>query len=429
MADQNLNQEQHREEDFRRRPAPRQRKKKHSAAPAVAIFVGILMLAVILLVITGIFGSRSPDTVPTARQEEGVVTIAAVGDIHMNEALMQAARTDANDYDFSNSFLGVADVLVGSDITVGNLECSFSGPDSVDKEAWAPDSLAGTLSGLGFDVLQTANSYAITGGLEGLTRSMEVVESAQMQPVGTSVSKKDYKENHGIVEVEANGMRVVFVAFTKGLNNMSLPEGTDYAVNLLYEDYDTNYSKIATDDIVEVMKAARQRNPDVLIALVHWGAEYEPSQSETQEKIADLLIQEGADAIIGSHSHFVGALETRTAVTKDDEARTALVAYDLGDFYSAPEKPGQQQSIVLQLEFTRDKRGNVTLTNSRYTPVYQVYNPDSTVAQYQVWDARLAMELYEQGYIRRVSREDYDAIAQAITEIAQAVNPETPEES
>ena len=84
---------------------------------------------------------------------------------------------------------------------------------------------------------------------------------------------------------------------------------------------------------------------------------------------------------------------------------------------------------MLQLEFTRDKRGNVTLTNSRYTPVYQVYNPDSTVAQYQVWDARLAMELYEQGYIRRVSREDYDAIAQAITEIAQAVNPETPEES
>ena len=195
MADQNLNQEQHREEDFRRRPAPRQRKKKHSAAPAVAIFVGILMLAVILLVITGIFGSHSPDTVSTAQQEEGVVTIAAVGDIHMNEALMQAARTDANDYDFSNSFLGVADVLVGSDITVGNLECSFAGPDSVDKDAWAPDSLAGTLSGLGFDVLQTANSYAITGGLEGLTRSMEVVESAQMQPVGTSVSKKDYKEN------------------------------------------------------------------------------------------------------------------------------------------------------------------------------------------------------------------------------------------
>lgn len=406
---------------------PRRRRRKRSAAAVVVLIELILLVAAVLLVIWSIAGNDSAASADTV-QQEGVVTIAAVGDIHMEPALMDDARTEANNYDFSPSFLGVADLTVNADITVGNLECSFAGPESMDKEGWAPDGLSGTLSGLGFDVLQTANSYAITGGIGGLERTMQIVESAQMQTVGTARSKKEFKDTHGIAEREVNGMRVVFVAFTKGLNNMSLPEDTEYAVNLLYEDYDTNYAQVATEEIQTVMAAARKRNPDVLIALVHWGVEGDAARSDTQEEIADLLVREGADAIIGSHSHLVGEFETRTVTTEDGEERSAFIAYDLGDFYSASEKTEQRQSILLQLEFTRDKRGNTELSKVGYVPLYRVDAPDSTVARYQIWDARLAMELYEEGYVQRVSREDYDAIAQAVTQVADTVDPEPEEE-
>ena len=249
-----------------------------------------------------------------------------------------------------------------------------------------------------------------------------------MQTVGTSLSKKDYRDDHGIAEVEVNGMRVVFVAFTKGLNNMSLPEGNDYAVNLLYEDYDTNYSELAEDEIRDVMQAAQKRNPDVLIALVHWGVEGDDEHSEVQEKVADILIEEGADAIIGSHSHMVGGFETRTVITEDDEERSGFVAYDLGDFYTASDKNGSNQSLLLQLKFTRDRRGNTELSSISYVPLYRTDDAEGAGMRFQVWDARLAMELYEQGYVQRVSREEYDAMAAAVEDITEIVAaPEEPE--
>lgn len=57
-------------------------------------------------------------------------------------------------------------------------------------------------------------------------------------------------------------------------------------MNLLYEDYDTNYTQVATAQIESVMAAARKHSPDVLIALVHWGAEDDSQHSQTQERIA-----------------------------------------------------------------------------------------------------------------------------------------------
>ncbi len=110
-------------------------------------------------------------------------------------------------------------------MTVGNLECTFAGPEQTDLDGWAPDNLAGTLSGLGFDLLQTANSYSIAGGLDGLKRTMETVTAAQMQYAGTSPDKKSYRKDYGIAEFETGGMRIVFVAFTKGLGNLCLPDG------------------------------------------------------------------------------------------------------------------------------------------------------------------------------------------------------------
>ena len=193
---------------------------------------------------------------------------------------------------------------------------------------------------------------------------METVTAAKMQYAGTSPDKKSYKKDYGIAEFESGGMRIVFVAFTKGLGNLRLPDGAEYAVNLLYEDYDTNYTQVATAQIESVMAAARKHSPDVLIALVHWGAEDDSQHSQTQERIADLLVANGADVILGSHSHQPGPIETRTATDENGDEHTALVAYDLGDFYTASDKSARQ-GIVLQLEFTKDKRGSVQLTKQR----------------------------------------------------------------
>ncbi len=405
--------------------SPRQdTRRKRSPVSTLFLLLGILLVAVAVVFAVRSLTGRSDGAAPV-QSGDGSVTITAVGDIHMDSSLLRDAQA-GGDYDFAPAFFGVASLLADADVTVGNLECTFAGPEQTDLDGWAPDNLAGTLSGLGFDLLQTANSYSIAGGLDGLQRTMETVTAAKMQYAGTSPDKKSYKKDYGIAEFESGGMRIVFVAFTKGLGNLRLPDGAEYAVNLLYEDYDTNYTQVATAQIESVMAAARKHSPDVLIALVHWGAEDDSQHSQTQERIADLLVANGADVILGSHSHQPGPIETRTATDENGDEHTALVAYDLGDFYTASDKSARQ-GIVLQLEFTKDKRGSVQLTKQDYTSLYRTTDAAGD-PQYQVWDAALAKKLYEQGYVGRISEADYAQLDQTVAAIQASVEPKEEKE-
>ena len=99
------------------------------------------------------------------------------------------------------------------------------------------------------------------------------------------------------------------MAFTKGLGGKGLPSGSENCVNLLYEDYYTNYQKIATDSIKKILKNVESEDPDLTIALLHWGSEFNDTISDSQKSIASLMLKNGVDAIIGTHSHMVHQIE------------------------------------------------------------------------------------------------------------------------
>jgi poly-gamma-glutamate synthesis protein (capsule biosynthesis protein) len=47
------------------------------------------------------------------------------------------------------------------------------------------------------------------------------------------------------------------------------------------------------------------KESDMQIAFVHWGTEYEPLHSAFQEDLAKILIDAGAEVVIGHHPHVV----------------------------------------------------------------------------------------------------------------------------
>ena len=147
------------------------------------IVLGVLLVILILSMVLIVRGCKSrsaqqeqsgetadaqqnaPESVvPT--EPDTTVTIAAVGDIMMYDEQLDAARQDDGTYDFTSSFAAVSGSTVSADLTVGNLELNFCGePYSGKPDFRAPESLAKTLSSIGFDVLQTANTYSIQNGL------------------------------------------------------------------------------------------------------------------------------------------------------------------------------------------------------------------------------------------------------------------------
>ena len=374
------------------------------------IVLGVLLIILVLIIVLVVKGCRSdktdtpeepeqtqqvePEQTPTVQTEpDTVVTLAAVGDIMMYDEQIEDAKQEDGSYDFTSCFSAVSGLTASADITVGNLELNFCGePYSGFPDFRAPETLADTLRTLGFDVLQTANTYSIMNGISGLESTLRYLDTAGLSHVGTYASAEDKATNGGVLLKNVNGVKIAFIGFTKGVNNLTLPEGSEYSVDLLYTDYSTDYSKISSKAIVASVESAKALNPDVIVAMLHWGSEYSTSVDEGQSQITTLLLENGVDVILGSHSHIVGKMETRNVTTVDGEEKTCFVAYSLGNFCAIKKQDYTDESVILNLEFTKNgETGDTTITNISYTPLYIMDSGAEAAGRFQVLPVRSAI--------------------------------------
>jgi 2',3'-cyclic-nucleotide 2'-phosphodiesterase (5'-nucleotidase family) len=156
--------------------------------------------------------------------------------------------------------------------------------------------------------------------------------------------------------------------------------------------------------------------PDITIALLHWGSEGNSVISPSQEKIAKLMLSQGVDAIIGTHSHQV------QSVVYDEEKRT-LVAYSLGDLLGDATIPGSYYSIALRLQITKDlDSGYTAITGWEHIPLY-IQTPARDEAPLQVLQIEKALELYENNHISAVSQQTYEYMKTALEQIEKRIQP------
>lgn len=355
-------------------------------------------------------------TEPFAAAGEGEkITIAAAGDINISRELLQSARQADGTYDFTNIFMGVSPLLSGADLTVADLEVNFCG-EPCDPDAYqAPESLLEALSASGVDLVQTANTVSVYNGIAGLSSTLEAVERSGLTPVGTFATGEAYEQSGGYTIVEEKGFRIAFVAFTKGVGNLKLPEGSEHCVNLLYKDYNTTYQEVDTQGIQAVLGRVQGENPDITVALLHWGSEYDDEVSKTQEEIRKLMLENGVDVILGTHSHLVGEIDA-------DLGASSLTAFSLGNLLSVDETSGANQGIVLKLEFTMSG-GEAKLTDYTYEPVYLAKGEETGTGRYALLDTSKVISLYESSYIDRVTQEVYESLCKSRDKVAKLVYP------
>ena len=211
-----------------------------------------------------------------------------------------------------------------------------------------------------------------------------------MIPLGTYAATIDKRRDEGVQFKTVNGIKFAFLAFTKGMNNMTLPEDADYAADVLFEDYATNYEIINKDGLLRSVEAAKAGGADVIVAMLHWGTEFELKPDAKQEEIAQLLFQNGVDVILGSHSHLVGPMVKKSMVVNGRE-KEVFVAYSLGNFFSAMTDGTSQDSVILNLEFSMDSEtGKVTISDVSYLPVYLIDKGEGADVRYEVLPIRSA---------------------------------------
>jgi len=310
-------------------------------------------------------------------------------------------------YDYTDALMDVLPLLSNADISALNFEGNLYGePYGIDRSA--PQSLMTALERAGVDILQLANSYSIYRGMDGLAKTIDGIRLAGMEPLGAYATRQEAQARKGYSIRTVEGVKIAFVAFTKGMDGMALPAGNEGCVNVLYSDYSTDYQVVNTNGINAILTAIEKEKPDITVAFLHWGSEFNDTISPSQEKIRELMEQGGVDVILGTHSHYVQKME-------HDPKTGQFVAWSLGDFWGDASRAGSEYSIVLDLEITKDnKTGDTRVTNFSYTPIFTVNEKEKPLRVVRI---REAMTAYEQGYIDRVSEETYNAMKYALERI------------
>ena len=435
---------QKRRQELKRRHIRRQR-----------IFYGCILLVLILVVVLIVHACSKDDTAETAEPETAqteqeaesapedaqaeeseeelellqvqllpnttTVSITSVGDIMTYDDQISAAAQADGSYDFTSCFSLVSDYLSAADVTTGNLETTFTdGYDYTGSVPFfnAPVELAANLANVGFDMLTTANTYSILYGVSGLYSTIQHVRSAGMDNIGTYYTQEERNTNGGAIIKDINGVKVAFLAYTKNVNDMFVPEGSEYTVNILYEDYCDTYTGIKEEMLLNDVQAAKDAGAEIIIVLPHWGSEYVFTTRSTQEEIADLLFSHGVDAIIGAHSHVVNAMETRQITTVDGEEKTVFIAYGLGNFLSAMYRDYTRETVILNLEFEKDlDTGKVSLSNVNYIPCYIMDTGPDGVTKYQVVSIHDEIAAYDACSPGCIDDETYELFTQALDDI------------
>ena len=396
-------------EELRRRQQERaarraQRKARKRKMILYLAAAAVILLACGFLIIRVVQQGPSRSTEPEQTLPNTVIHLAAAGDLNVTDGVVSAGGPD---HDYTEAFLDVAHLLADADLTVLNFEGNLCGAPYGAATGSAPQGLVESLRSAGVDMLQLANSYSINKGLSGLVETINATRAAGLEPLGVYENEAAYREGKGYTIREVEGIKIAFVAFTKGMDGMALPQGSENCVNVLYTDYESTYQKVDKDRISKVLDAAAAESPDLTVALLHWGSEYNDTMSSSQNTIVELMKEHDVDAIIGTHSHYVQQM------TLDPESGM-FIAYSLGDFFSDAVKSGTEYSVILDLEITKNNEtGETKITGFSFVPIFTVSDGE----QLRIVRIAEAMTAYDDDYLGKISENAYQDMIYALGRI------------
>ncbi|MBS7526572.1 CapA family protein [Fusibacter paucivorans] len=301
------------------------------------------------------------------RDDSTDIWLAATGDIMFHGPQIKAAyRADTDTYDFKKSFANVAPYLNAADYTMGNFETTtasrekgFSGYPAFN----APDATLDAIKWAGYDFLTTANNHCLDRGLFGIERTIEQMRLREIAQSGTFLQAETEAPRYHTTTVK--GIKLAIFAVTYGCNGLeqTLSEtALHQAVNLIDE------TKMA-----QTLQAIEETDVDQTIVFIHWGNEYRRTPTETQEALAQKLVDWGADIILGSHPHVVERSEILY-----HEGDPKYVIYSMGNFISNQSRQTltsignakyTENGIIVYLRLTKSKDGTA-LTAVRHIPTW-----------------------------------------------------------
>lgn len=251
-------------------------------------------------------------------QSNHTVNLMFVGDAMQHAPQITAAQQPDGTYDYTACFQYIEDDVRWADLAVVNLECPLGGKPYTGYPCFsAPDSYAQRLKDVGFDLFLTANNHCLDRRDKGLVRTCQMLDSLGIPHIGTYRDQQERRQRLPYI-VNLKGIKIAFLDYTYGTNG--IPIQGDVVVDFIDQ-------QLIADDIA----LARERGAHAICVNLHWGIEYQLKPVASQRTLADWLVTQGVDLIIGGHPHVVEPMEVRYSEEYD---KNVLLVYSMGNFIS-----------------------------------------------------------------------------------------------
>ena len=212
---------------------------------------------------------------------------------------------------------------------IANMEFSLGGKPYSGYPAFsAPDSYAEYVAECGADVFLLANNHILDRGLKGFKRTLGVYDSLA-KTHGTRYTGVGTEP----LIIKRRGISIALVNFT-------------YGTNIGSEAASPDVMRMKKEQVGEAIQKARSAGADFIVALPHWGTEYQLKHSSVQENWAHWLVGQGCCAVVGAHPH---------VVQDTTHINGAPVIYSMGNAVSNMSAENTRLELAVTLRFVFDR--------------------------------------------------------------------------
>ncbi len=215
------------------------------------------------------------------------ISIQFLGDISFNDDYIDVLASG------KDPFRQIRSTLIKSDLVVGNMECLVEGSaQNLRKKPRIKTTLKAmeALKGLNLSLVSLATNHYYDNLEEGFDATVKKLDELGIAHLGAGRSQEIADRPHIL---EAKGWRIGFLNYVHSDTNPMIPENAKvYA------------SEFDLDRIKEAIRTLGTK-VDRVILLLHWGGKCDYGYLPHEEQViqAKHMLDAGADAIIGHHTH------------------------------------------------------------------------------------------------------------------------------
>lgn len=235
----------------------------------------------------------------------------------------------------------VAPRLCETDLTIANLETALTGRGVAAKKQFtfrAPPATASHLKDACIDAVSLANNHTLDYGEVGLRDTFAALEGEGIGYTGAGTNERRAFQAH---YAKVYGKTVAVI----GLSRVLPEEGwfaTPSRAGIANAYHDEPMMRFVREAV---------RRSDITIVMIHWNKEMRDYPESYAPRLARRLIDAGADAIMGHHSHSLMGAEIY---------KGAPIFYSLGNFaFTGSRDFRGRETMVVELEFAKHNKRTI----------------------------------------------------------------------